>query len=618
MASTKLPWGFVSLLRKWWSRRFYNRLLFLSAIIFIIVVYGFGVYASFLITKLDTNSHLQRGRDALTSICDEYDRKHDNFYNVILPLYDSGENYTVLSSILERDGLEMMSDPHFKQRVVTVMRSLAAQDKDISAILMLRNADGQGFVYNVQQNSFVVAPKAFPFFSQLKMKDPFGRAIYGVGTWGTAGRQQSAYGIASGGLGTRSVHSNAGSVMVAYDITGLQRVYQKFDMPVSARFYIISTDGDVIFDSTMQLYGGKFPHMELLKTVGPVVSVDGTRSVLEMADHSNRRYYGLYLEADTTLNEKIRRDQLMIFSICTGVSLLSALLYLLSGLISSRRVRDLEHAMSHIGSNNLSYRVPLRGTEDEFEHIAARFNRMCDDLQDNVNRLYVNEIKQKSAELNALQSGINPHFLYNTLEAIRNKAKEDGCEDVAELIVMMSSLLRILVRSQMFIPIRQEMHFVRMYLDMFSLRYADRFDYTIDAAEDALDYSVPKGILQPVVENYFVHGIRDDADDNRMDITVRLDQGCVLFEVSDNGKGIDPDRLAELQSRLDAMDVSRNSYGLANVHERIRLVYGQNCGIRLESGTAGTIIRIKTLACTGEELQNCVRITGTGVESESA
>ncbi len=597
---------FRELYARWLKRRFYNRLFLLSAAIFIVVVYSFCTFAAVLVANLEMSSHLQRNREALTAVCDEYDRKHNNFYNIILPLYTSMENYNALSALLEGSGdAGQANDAFFKQRIVKAMQWLTVQDKDILAVLLHRKSDGADFVYYERGRSFAPASSGFPFFDALKAKPP-GRSIFGVRELTVANQPQYAYGIA-GTVGSRNIYNDAGSIMVAYDVIGLMRSFQQYAAALSGRYLIVSRDGEVIFDSAKELYGKPFDGMELVGMNGKTAVYSGVKVIVQTVDRSNRSFYGISIESDASVSSRISQSRLMIYGIGTGISFLSALLYLIAGILSTRRVTELERAMEHVGSNNLNYRLPVRGRGDEFEHIAIGFNQMCGELQDNINKLYVHQIRQKTAELNALQSGINPHFLYNTLEAIRSKAHEDGNDEVAEFIVLMASLLRNLVRSQMFISLRQEMDFSRMYLSMFTLRYTDRLEYEARVDPDALEYGVPKGILQPVLENYFVHGIREDSADNFLRIDGRVQDGFILFTVEDNGKGIEPERLADLQSRLDSLDTSHTTYGIANVHERIKLVFGEESGLSLESSESGTCVHVKIRAMTCRELEQSIQ-----------
>jgi two-component system sensor histidine kinase YesM len=175
---------------------------------------------------------------------------------------------------------------------------------------------------------------------------------------------------------------------------------------------------------------------------------------------------------------------------------------------------------------------------------------------------------------------------------------------------MMASLLRNLVHSQMFIPIRQELNFCRMYLDMFMLRYTDRFEYFMEIDPAIGDFGVPKGFMQPVLENYFIHGIREGAFDNWLKITGRMVDGWIIFDIEDNGKGIDTMRLNEIRSEFQELDVNRKTYGLANVNDRIRLVYGLGSGIQIDSDAASnkTVVHVSIRALSCEEMAKSISI----------
>lgn len=600
---------------KFWGRKFHNRLFLINALVFIIVVYIFAIYASVVVTQLEMSNYLQNSREVLLAVCNEYNRKHDDFSNVLLQLYNK-DNYDTLTMLM-KEGIDanQSNDPFFKQRVINMMQWLTLKDTDIIALFLHKNSDETDFVYYEKTQSFAPTSHGLTIFKQLREKKSYKRSIYGVNLWNTDKQTERIYGIV-GNIGIGSLSHNTGVIMVAYDVMGLHRIFQQYSNTVTGQFLILSKSGEVIFDSTMELYGRKFNHMELVNSGNGTVSIDGVKSVVQVIDRHDRGYYGLYIEANDIIKLQLFNNKLLIFAIATGVSLFSAFLYLVAGFISTRRVTELERAMQNIGSNNLSYRISLRGKDDEFEHIASRFNMMCDDLQDKIIKLYINEIKQKNAELKALEAGLNPHFLYNTLDAIRSMVHEDGNDDAAEFIVCLSSFLRNLVRSQRFIPIRQELDFCKMYLNMFMLRYADSFNYEFDICPDILEYGVPKGILQPVLENYFVHGIQEGIDNNYMQVAARLKDNRIIFQISDNGKGIDIGRLNEIKNRLSSLDTSQKTYGLANVHERIILVYGKGYGLSLESTeNKKTVVTVCIMAMKCEELEQSMNFIESNFES---
>jgi two-component system sensor histidine kinase YesM len=288
-----------------------------------------------------------------------------------------------------------------------------------------------------------------------------------------------------------------------------------------------------------------------------------------------------YLEPVGVMRAIERRSFIIVFGLCTAFAALAVMLFGRTATLVARRVRQLDDAMDRIGAHDLSHRVPVGKPDDELTHIAVSFNRMCEELEENIERLYINEIKKKSAELDALQASINPHFLFNSLQAACGKARKNGDKEVADFLVLLSSLLRGIVRSNTIITIRKEVEFCSIYVELFRLRYGEGFECEFDVDSAVAAVGIPKNVLQPIIENYFVHGIRQDDEDNR--VTVRA--GCagagVRIEFEDNGQGIDPALLPEINSRLQKLETPGRGMGLINVSRRLRLVFGEDYSLSL-------------------------------------
>ncbi|WP_196220334.1 sensor histidine kinase [Paenibacillus larvae] len=214
-----------------------------------------------------------------------------------------------------------------------------------------------------------------------------------------------------------------------------------------------------------------------------------------------------------------------------------------------------------------------------------------------IDRVYRSELKQKDTELIAFQSQINPHFLYNTLEAIRMRALSQGARDVGDMIYILATLFRNSVKKKTIVTMEDEIQHCKIYLDLFRIRYQNRLDYDIDIPDELLQYRLIKLLIQPVIENYVVHGFLPERDDNLIRISAGLYDDAIQIEVRDNGSGIEPNRLRQLRKGLLEADHSRNgepaSIGLRNVHERIQIFYGIQYGVDIDSmigeGTSVTI-----------------------------
>lgn len=265
----------------------------------------------------------------------------------------------------------------------------------------------------------------------------------------------------------------------------------------------------------------------------------------------------------------------------------------LSVLHLSRRTQTIVMAMKKVQEGNLNARLPVT-REDELGLIAGSFNQMCEDLKQYINKVYKSELKQKHAELIALQAQIKPHFLYNTLEVIRMRAVSKGAHDVGEMIYSLAAMFRHMVKDKTIITVNEEIENCRRYLELTRIRYRDKLQFTIHMDERLGGYNTMKLSVQPLIENYLVHGIVLDRKDNHIRIEVTQHQGDLIIRVSDNGKGIEPERLQEIQNDLEQPQIQdHGSLGLKNVQERLRILYGNEYGLTIDStlhvGTTATV-----------------------------
>jgi two-component system sensor histidine kinase YesM len=212
------------------------------------------------------------------------------------------------------------------------------------------------------------------------------------------------------------------------------------------------------------------------------------------------------------------------------------------------------------------------------------------------------EIKQKQTELTALQARINPHFLYNTLEVIRMRAISQGAEDVGEMIYSLSALFKHYVKPKPVHRIKDELEACRLYLELFRIRYKDRFSYEIDCPPEYRNKIALQMSLQPLIENYVVHGMRQDRRDNFIRITIEQDTLGLIARVTDNGIGIGEERLAKLRDSLNKPEAPEGSFGLYSVHERLKLLHGEAYGIEINSiDGEGTVVSVRFPEMAEEE-----------------
>ena len=273
---------------------------------------------------------------------------------------------------------------------------------------------------------------------------------------------------------------------------------------------------------------------------------------------------------------KMLERQLFEAVLLTGGLLFIAVL--LIGILFTRRLStpmaDLERGMNEI--EKLAEVRIRKNSFYEVELLAGNYNRMIHRIRILMDEISDKEKTLRHAELNALVSQINPHFLYNTLDTIVWMAEFNDSTRVIALTKSLAAFFRLsLSGGRELITVGDELEHVRQYLYIQKERYGDKLNYTIHAPEEVLDYTVPKIILQPIAENSIYHGIKPLDSPGQITITVQEEGEKLIFTVSDNGAGCRPDAAA-------ADNPSRpGKVGLKNVDERLKLYYGPGYGVTI-------------------------------------
>ena len=201
-----------------------------------------------------------------------------------------------------------------------------------------------------------------------------------------------------------------------------------------------------------------------------------------------------------------------------------------------------------------------------------------------------------------LQSQINPHFLYNTLDAIIWLAEAGEQKKVVSMVRSLSEFFRTsLNRGKDIIFVKEELQHVRSYLEIQKVRYQDILDYEIHVPEELEKYLIPKITIQPLVENALYHGIKNKRDSGKIEVRGRKEKETLIIEIEDDGIGISKERLWQVRDGIQKKILTgKDIYGLYNVHERIRLNFGEEYGIDIQSTYGeGTVVRI-LLPCQEE------------------
>ncbi|MCX7709036.1 MAG: histidine kinase [Clostridia bacterium] len=275
--------------------------------------------------------------------------------------------------------------------------------------------------------------------------------------------------------------------------------------------------------------------------------------------------------------------------IVLGIVLLFSTLaaWVISGSIS-KPIRELHKMTKSIAAGNLDVRVENKNV-DEIAGLGMSFNIMTQKIKELLERSIKEQENLKKSELKVLQAQINPHFLYNTLDTIVWMAEANKSEQVIEIVRALSSFFRItLSKGKDWIPISDEVAHIRSYLIIQKIRYRDILDFKIEVDENILEYKILKLTLQPLVENALYHGIKNKREGGVITIRGYLSENdTITFDIIDNGAGMTEERFTEIQAELNSesnvVAVKDSGFGLNNVHKRIRLYYGNQFGLKVQS-----------------------------------
>ena len=234
-------------------------------------------------------------------------------------------------------------------------------------------------------------------------------------------------------------------------------------------------------------------------------------------------------------------------------------------------------------------------SHDETAYLCEQFDDMYEQLKENTRQMVLSGMLLEKAEYNSLLAQMNPHFLYNTLESVSAMAKLSGQQDIVRVIRMLSHLLRAsLSGGKQEIPLRQELSYIRCYLELQKIVAGGRITWDIAVEEELEECPVPKLILQPIVENAIIHGLKDLLDDAIIIITANVREEQLVLEVCDNGKGTSQEVLDSLLLQEEPPeDEDRAHIGIRSIQKRLHILYGSTYGLEMYSEPGnGMIVRL--------------------------
>ncbi|WP_223592478.1 sensor histidine kinase [Neobacillus bataviensis] len=380
-----------------------------------------------------------------------------------------------------------------------------------------------------------------------------------------------------------------GEITIFYSTNRLDKMVKKRD-GVPASFFIMDAEGKIIYSVNK----GDVP-LDMIKQIKPETN---EKKIKWKNDHfyistiANQGDYTYVSAIPDRGWQKLTIVRGTMWGVIIFFIIISILISYSFTRNYSRRINKIVSIIRQVENGNLDARIPESKHEDELSRIAVNINSMLDELNNYIEQFYLLNLKQQQAELKALQAQIDPHFLFNTLEAIRMVAVVEGSKTSSKMIFHLSKLFRYSLESKDTVPLYTEIEYVNQYLKLMQFKFPNKLQVDIDIPSDVDQTPVQKLILQPIIENYFVHGFRKDRSDNELHIRANQLGETLEITVEDNGKGITEEDLAMIVQHLNCEEGDEmDSIGLRNIHQRLKLKYGDTFGISVKSiKDKGTIV----------------------------
>lgn len=527
----------------------------------ILVITSFAVtvsYATFDRNRKDTAKVTQQTASRLADILSENENKINriaieltNNQEKVANLFDyfqlSYSDY--LSQSLSREGIEGgISSIYLPQKIANLYY---ADDKIESIAIDLKNY--QEILYSNEQKKMGSKEKRMP---DLKNQLTLSKTLMNPNT--------------SEQIGTLYVTFSKQELNTIIDNSGAKNQLQTF----------------IFSDRMKQLYANKIPsnngmlQAEIEKGITKNSEIDFLSLSQQYYIYGSETASGMQVLTAVSKKSVAIQSFNAIFFILLGSALINLfLLYFLYRIFRkyAYQVEDIVASVSQVSSGKLDWRITTADKEAELKDISTGINQMLDGINQYIEDIYTLEIKQKDAHMRALQSQINPHFLYNTLEYIRMYAVSEGAEELADVVYTFATLLRNNTSQEKTTTLKKELEFCEKYVYLYQMRYPGNIAYSfaIDSAIENL--VIPKFSIQPLIENYFVHGIDYMRIDNVISVKANIEEDKITILIRDNGKGMFSEKIKDLnQSLMESHSKFGGSIGILNVNERLRSYFGES------------------------------------------
>lgn len=519
----------------------------------------------------------------------EYNQTVENFWQLYLPIFEGPhQNYDILDHYFSSADSEDFS-PLEKKDLINALQDLFSRDSKVQWVALYSPNRTTNYVLSSMNGTLDILPADFPYNAAVQAQTQQ-LAVYGAEAFP---QNEMSYAICGGipaGMGS-------GHIIVGYSLTPYKKICASNESAFQSLEFIITTKSGILFHSS-GIYDEQMVSIPLF------------------TDNSNLESHSVVAQQKTaTLHYQYSKVDLFVYAnqhapVILLITLFFILFLLLANIFVDRKISKevtfIHQGLKKIGNNELAHRFTPIFRQAGLNDIALSINEMAHQLNESTQRANQYQAKQREAELAELQSKFNPHFLYNCLETVRLRCYQNGDAETARLVAQLALIFRGLISGKTVVPLSEELTFSKRYSTLFGARYEGQVEILYEVETELLDCGIIKNVLQPLIENYFAHGFStQEGKQNYIRIQVKsIDESYMTVIVEDNGTSIPEASLAQLNLKLhDTIHSEKESYGLKNLHQRIRLFYGDECGLTINNNSEGGVTVRLTLKKIPSEVE---------------
>lgn len=384
------------------------------------------------------------------------------------------------------------------------------------------------------------------------------------------------------------MQSNANIGMIVFSV--MENDIRKYLTGLQGEVYLVDKEGSIVSSTRRDMIGRTVagePYMPKLWT--------GKRGQI-IQEEEDRKWIVNYDTVDLNgwkLVQRVPYDDIFkeIYDLRKTKAFIITLVFIIFGLITvsisygmSRPLQLLKKRMQVAEKKDFHSALSVAGPK-EISSLIETYNKMVAEIRQLLNRLKDEYQQKEEMRFRALQAQINPHFVLNTLNNIKWMAYIRSDKEVGDMLSSLGAMLEQSIgRGGTLIPLREEIDYIENYIELMKMKFNEKLSFEYDIPEELMDQEVIKIMLQPVIENSLIHGIEPLNGLGRIQVSAVRNEHRFMLTVQDNGVGISPDKLKELADRMEAgSEELPKRIGIKNVHDRIRLQYGEPYGIEVSS-----------------------------------